>query len=139
MRGNGPLGRYLLGRSPIVAGPAIGVVVRAQFLRTAYGIFIRCRVFIQFATSALSTAGIVLISGRVLSGYLLDRSSTRKCAIAFVAEPAIGVALLSASHASYVLVLGLSLYKFAPAHGRQLGFDRDAAGKSALIRNSGGA
>jgi MFS family permease len=63
----------------------------------------------QIATSALTMAGLALIAGRLLAGYLLDRLFAPYVAVVFIIIPLIGVVLLTGAHgapvASFATVL----------------------------------
>jgi MFS family permease len=48
----------------------------------------------QLATGAISVAGISLIAGRLLAGYLLDRFFAPHVALIFILTPLVGMALL---------------------------------------------
>lgn len=52
----------------------------------------------QIATSALTMAGLALITGRLLAGYLLDRLFAPYVAVAFIIIPLIGIVLLTGAH-----------------------------------------
>jgi MFS family permease len=66
------------------------------------------------ATGALSAAGIALIGGRLMAGYLLDRVFAPYIAVVFFALPLVGIALLLGSTApeltvSAAVLVGLGL------------------------------
>ncbi|MCX7279748.1 MAG: MFS transporter [Burkholderiales bacterium] len=56
------------------------------------------------ATAALSAAGVALIGGRLLAGYLLDRIFAPYIAIVFFALPLVGIGMLLGSSATALLV-----------------------------------
>lgn len=92
----------------IVAMAASGVTAHIVPLMTDRG------VPVAQATAALSAAGMALIAGRLLAGYLLDRIFAPFVAALFFAMPLVGVALLlfttSASLAvPAALLVGLGL------------------------------
>jgi predicted MFS family arabinose efflux permease len=72
----------------IVAGACNGTIAHIVPFLTDRGISPR------IATSVLTTAGIALIAGRLLAGYLLDRVFAPYVAMAFFLVPVIGIALL---------------------------------------------
>ncbi|MDC7787064.1 MFS transporter [Rhodoplanes sp. TEM] len=68
----------------------------------------------QMATSALTMAGLALIAGRLLAGYLLDRLFAPYVAVVFIIIPLIGIVMLTttsstamASLATVLIGLGL--------------------------------
>jgi MFS family permease len=56
------------------------------------------------ATAALSAAGVALIGGRLLAGYLLDRVFAPYIAVVFFALPLVGIGMLLGSSATVLLV-----------------------------------
>lgn len=52
----------------------------------------------QMATTALSMAGLSLIAGRLLAGWLLDRMFAPYVAVVFIVTPLIGILLLMSTH-----------------------------------------
>lgn len=63
----------------------------------------------QYATAALSSAGLALIGGRVFSGFLLDRIFGPYVAVFFLLCPMAGIGLLASGMAGPVPVLGVIL------------------------------
>jgi cyanate permease len=60
----------------------------------------------QFATLVLTTAGLALIGGRLLGGYLLDRFFGPYVAACFFLLPFAGIALLGSGSKGVVPVMG---------------------------------
>jgi MFS family permease len=61
------------------------------------------------ATAALSAAGLAVIGGRVVAGYLLDRFFGRYVALFFFVCPMIGIALLAIGSIGYAPFIGTLL------------------------------
>jgi MFS family permease len=72
----------------IVSGTCGGTIAHVVPLLTD------CGVSPHTATGVLTTAGIALIGGRLLAGYLLDRIFAPYVAVAFFLAPLIGIAML---------------------------------------------
>ena len=75
----------------VVAAAANGTIAHVIPLLTDRG------VSPQMATSALSTAGVALIMGRLVAGYLLDRIFAPYVALVFFLLPLVGILTLSST------------------------------------------
>src|SRR5215468_6332489 len=64
---------------------------------------------VQAATAALSIAGMAVIGGRVVSGFLLDKLFGPHVALCFLACPIVGIALLAAGVAGQPAIFGGAL------------------------------
>ena len=80
-----------------------GVIVHVAALLTDRG------VSAQTATAALSTAGLALIAGRLLAGYLLDRIFAPYVTVFFFALPLIGLGLLAVDGTPALAIAGTVL------------------------------
>jgi MFS family permease len=61
----------------------------------------------ELATNALSVAGVALIAGRLIAGYLLDRFFAPRVALLFILVPLVGMALLYFPVSPSVAVLAI--------------------------------
>ncbi len=98
----------ILGAAFLVAVAVNGTIAHTVAIMTDRGI---AR---QLATSMLTVAGLAMIAGRMLSGYLVDRFFAPYVAAGFFLLPLAGIALLTSGAAGVVpfvgaLLLGLGL------------------------------
>jgi MFS family permease len=97
---------FLREPAPVVGG----IVDRVESNVVLYRILLTDRgVSPQMATSALSTAGVALILGRLLAGYLLDRIFAPYVALVFFLLPLVGILILYSTTNTTVAALATVL------------------------------